>query len=142
MSGGGFGGGSLGNRSANLENLRFSKSRASPYQNINWQSCQQAAALSFYILALLIAFVYIISFLVVWGNIFYLFGFCILFFIFVFVVFIFFVFVAFISFVSVFFAFIFLVFIFFTFTFLAFIFFTFIFFAFIFLIFYFMIFSI
>lgn len=67
---GSFWGGSLGDRSANLENLRFSKSRASPYQNINWQSCQQAAALSFYILALLIAFVYIISFLVVWGNIF------------------------------------------------------------------------
>lgn len=63
-------GGSLGDRSANLENLRFSKSRASPYQNINWQSCQQAAALSFYILALLITFVYIISFLFVWGNIF------------------------------------------------------------------------
>ncbi len=100
-------GGSLGNRSANLENLRFSKSRASPYQNINWQSCQQAAALSFYILALLITFVYIISFLVVWGNIFYLFGFCILFFIFVFV------FVVFIFFVFVFFAFVFLVFIFF-----------------------------
>ena len=46
----------------------FPRSRASPYASISWKKCQQAAIFPIYGCALLIAYVYIISYISEFGR--------------------------------------------------------------------------